>query len=77
MATLKHAVTLDGISLTCRDLSRLGGRGSTITICDEAMKRVVKAREVVDKLVERGFSEGHVAYGVRLRSYPTAEIEPS
>ena len=28
------------------------------------MAKVVRAREMVDSLVERGFSEGHVAYGI-------------
>ena len=56
--------TLDGNSLTCRILSDLGRAGSKLSICPMAMNRVVKSRAVVQGLVDRGFNEGHVAYGI-------------
>jgi histidine ammonia-lyase len=59
-----NRVLLDGISLTCRTLSHLGRPGATIGVADAAMERVARARVVVDNLVQRGFSEGHVAYGI-------------
>ena len=55
---------LDGCSLTCKTLSQLGVKGSAVTISDAAMKRVLEARSVVQGLVDRGFHEGHVAYGI-------------
>jgi histidine ammonia-lyase len=54
------AIVLDGMSLTCRDISRLGSRKYDISICNLAMDRIVKARQVVDRLVSRG----SVAYGI-------------
>jgi len=57
-------VTLDGCSLTCRQLSRLGTPGSSIAVSSAAIAKVQRARDVVDGLVTRGFAEGHVAYGI-------------
>jgi len=60
----REAILLDGFSLTCRTLSRLGAKGSKIGLSSDASHRIKQARDVVDRLVERGFSEGHVAYGI-------------
>eukprot|EP00750_Incisomonas_marina_P018079 INCI2701.2.p1 GENE.INCI2701.2~~INCI2701.2.p1 ORF type:complete len:425 (+),score=47.00 INCI2701.2:165-1439(+) len=63
-ASGSRRVVLDGCSLTCRALTQLGAPGSKIAICSDSMHRIKEARKVVDKLVERGFDEGHVAYGI-------------
>lgn len=63
-ASGSRRVVLDGFSLTCRTLTQLGAPGSKIAICPDAMGRIKEARKVVDRLVERGFDEGHVAYGI-------------
>lgn len=57
-------VFLDGCSLTCRALTSLGKRGSSIAVAGKAWDKVRRARLVIDRLVERGFQEGHVAYGI-------------
>ena len=69
----KARAVLDGASLTCSTLSKLGAPGSTISIGNTAMAKVVRAREMVDSLVERGFKEGHVAYGINVSVSPTQE----
>jgi len=61
---IARSVVLDGNSLTCRILSDLGTKGSKLSVSKESMRRVVASRGVVDGLVDRGFKEGHVAYGI-------------
>jgi histidine ammonia-lyase len=57
-------LVLDGHSLTCKALSQLGYAGSQISIAPDAMRRINQSRAVIDGLVDRGFNEGHVAYGI-------------
>ena len=68
MSAIGHSaakrVVLDGCSLTCKVLSQLGALGAQISIEPGAMERIKGARAVVDNLVQRGFDEGHVAYGI-------------
>lgn len=55
-----HKIIIDGEHLTIEDVVKVAREGYMVELSDEAKKRVIKAREVVDRYVE----EGKVVYGI-------------
>lgn len=56
----KEFMSLDGFSLSCNDLVRLGRGELKIKLSNEAINRVVKARKILEEII----AENKVVYGI-------------
>jgi hypothetical protein len=65
-------VTLTGADLSIEDVVRIARRGARVEVSREALERVRRARDVVDRVLERGDLVYGMNTGVAARSRGTA-----